>query len=207
MRSLYQKQFARFYDRLQARYAAAIEPRKRELFAGLSGGTVVEIGPGTGANLELLAGCERWIGIESNPHMHEPLARRARELELETEFVVGNAQRIELAAGVADYAVSTLVLCSVIDPARVLSEIRRILRPGGRFLFIEHVAAPAGGWLRRWQRLMYPVWCVIGDGCRTTCETGTAIRKAGFSTVVIEEFLAEAVPPWVRPHIAGYAVR
>ena len=110
---------------------------------------------------------------------------------------------------VADTVISTLVLCSVPDARQVLSEVRRILRPGGRYLFIEHVAAASGTLLRLVQRLLWPVWYLIGDGCHISRNTGQAIQAAGFASVRMEEFRLPSppAPPWVSPHVAGEAVR
>lgn len=204
---LYKRLFARYYDSVQEDYETYIAPRKRSMFASVSG-TVIEIGPGTGANLAYLPrGC-RWIGIEPNRYMHESLSRRAAQAGIEAEFRVGSAERIELPDEMADVAVSTLVLCSVRDPARTLAEIRRVLRPGGRFLFIEHVIGKSRG-LRIAQWFMRPAWYAFGDGCRTNRDIGRAIREAGFESASIEEFRAPSppLPAWVSPHIAGEALR
>jgi len=90
------------------------------------------------------------------------------------------------------------------DLGAALREIRRVLKPGGRFVFIEHVAAPAGSWRRRLQRWVRPVWRALGDGCHPDRETLQAIRAAGFARVEAEEFLAPV--GLVAPHIAGFAV-
>ena len=86
-----------------------------------------------------------------------------------------------------------------------LREIRRVLKPGGRFVFIEHVAAPEASWLRRVQRWLRGPWGVVADGCRPDRETEAAIRRAGFSRVEVERFRLRA--GLVAPHIAGVAVR
>jgi ubiquinone/menaquinone biosynthesis C-methylase UbiE len=204
---LYKKLFARYYDSVQESYEAYIAPRKRELFRRLSG-TVLEIGPGTGANLAYLPrGC-RWIGVEPNRYMHEKLRRRAREFGVDAEFRLGRAKRIEVADGSVDVAISTLVLCSVADMPRSLAEIRRVLKPGGRYLFIEHVVGRTRG-LRLAQWFMRPAWYAFGDGCRTNRDIGHAIRETGFAEVRIDEFLAPSppLPRWVAPHISGEAIR
>jgi len=204
---LYKQIFARYYDSVQENYERYIAPRKQKLFADVAG-TVVEIGPGTGANLAYLPrGC-RWIGIEPNSYMHERLRRRAEQAGIEAEFRVGSAERIEATDAMADVVVSTLVLCSVPDVARTLAEVRRVLKPGGRFLFIEHVVGRSRG-LRLAQWFMRPAWYAFGDGCRTNRDIGQAIREAGFDSAAIEEFHAPSppIPPWVSPHVAGEAVR
>ena len=104
-----------------------------------------------------------------------------------------------------DAVVSTLVLCSVSDPAAVLRGILRVLKPGGRFLFLEHVLAPPGTRLRRVQKALRPVWKLIADSCHLDRETGTTIEQAGFGQVRYEHFRLPLGP--VATQIAGCAVK
>lgn len=184
-------------------YERWIADRKRALFAGLSG-TVVEIGPGAGANFPYYTSAVRWLGVEPNRYAHPSLERAARGAGVPFELRHGDAERLPVDSETADAVVGTLVLCSVGDAHAALREIRRVLKPGGRYLFIEHVAAPAGTLRRRLQRWAKPVWRVIGDGCHPDRDTLQAIRAAGFAQVDAEEFLAPA--GLVAPHIAGVAV-
>jgi ubiquinone/menaquinone biosynthesis C-methylase UbiE len=180
--------------------------RKRDLLGDL-GGTVVEIGPGAGVNLPYYGGDVRWIGVEPNVHFHPRLRRKAQRLGLDAAVHGGVAERLPLPDASADAVVSTLVLCSVDDPAAALAEVRRVLKPGGRFVFIEHVAAPGGSLLRRVQRWVRPAWGALADGCRPDRETGRVIASAGFAEVQIERFDAAVPLPVVRPHIVGTARR
>lgn len=206
VRELRRRLFARFYDRVQAAYDEHMGARKEALFADLSG-TVVEIGPGTGANLPHLPRDLRWIGIEPNFHMHARLRQRAAAAGIVAECRLASAQDLGLDDASVDVVLSTLVLCSVPDPAAVLAEVRRVLRPAGRFVFIEHVAAPRGTLLRRLQRLVRPLWSFLADGCRPDRELGATIRAAGFRSLELEEFCV--VRHWplglVGPHVAGVA--
>ena len=176
--------------------------RKRALFADLSG-TVVEIGPGTGVNLPYFPSGIRWIGLEPNPHMHPFIHEEATQHGIEAEIRTASAEATGLPSASADAVISTLVLCSVDDLDAVLTEIRRILKPDGRFYFIEHVAAPAGSWLRTLQGAIKPLWKPLADGCRPDRNTGVAIESAGFSEVKYEAFRADV--PVVTPHIIGTA--
>src|SRR5512143_3688812 len=131
-------------------YERWMADRKRNLFGALRG-VVVEIGPGAGANLPYLRSDVRWIGIEPNPYARPYLERAAREAGVAHELREGDAERLPVEAASADAVIGTLVLCSVKDIGAALHEIQRVLKPGGRYVFIEHVAAPAGT-LRVFQR-------------------------------------------------------
>ncbi len=181
-------------------------PRKRGLLGPLRG-TVVEIGPGAGVNLPYYDPAVRWIGVEPNVHFHAGLREKAAALGLDADVRPGLAERLGLPEASADAVVSTLVLCSVGDLDAAFAEIRRVLRPEGRFVFIEHVAAPPGSGLRRVQRVARPLWGVVADGCRPDRETGRRIEAAGFADVQIERFDPAMPLPIVRPHIAGTARR
>ncbi len=200
----YQRLFAWGLSKGGAAHERLVAQRKRGLLEPLDG-TVLEIGPGTGANLAYYRGTVRLLGIEPNPHMHPYLRRQAERLGREIEIREGGAERLDLADASVDAVVSTLVLCSVRDQEAALAEVVRVLRPGGRFVFVEHVAAPRGTWRRRVQRAVRPVWGLLGDGCRPDRETWRTIEVAGFAQVVCDHFRLPV--PVVSPHIAGWAVK
>jgi SAM-dependent methyltransferase len=185
-------------------YEPKVADRKRALLAGLAG-TVLEIGPGTAPNLVYLAHDIHWIGIEPNPFMHPHIRKRAARLGVSVDLRSGRGERLEVETASVDAVISTLVLCSVADVAATLREIRRVLRPGGRFLFMEHVAAPPGTGLRRLQRLIRPLSRCLADGCCPDRETGQAIEAAGFSALRYDRFTLAL--PIVGPHIAGIATK
>ena len=186
------------------RYERLVADRKRALFADLRG-TVVEIGPGTGANFPFFPPGIRWIGIEPNPYMHPHLARAAEPTDLSIEIRRGTAERIGADDDSADAVVSTLVLCSVTDIAAVLDEIWRILKPGGRFCFIEHVADLPGSSGRLLQRMLRPIIRNLADGCHLDRETWRAIEEHGFTGVAYQHFRLPV--PIISPHIAGVATK
>ena len=188
--------------RLEGADDADYRRHKRALFADL-GGAIVEIGPGTGANLAYLPRDIALTAIEPSPAMRRYLEARAAELGRSLTLLDGTAERLPLPDASVDAVVGTLVLCSVADPAATLAEIRRILKPGGRFLFIEHVAAPRDSWLRRLQWLARPLYACCLDGCRTDRETWRTIEGAGFARVQLAHFRTH--PGVTAPHIVGVA--
>src|SRR5262245_51391187 len=191
--------------RINARYESNVARRKQVLFSGVQG-SVLEIGPGTGVNLVYLPVGIRWIGIEPNIYMHRYLRELGSKLGLSLDIRLGTAEQLPVPDNSMDAVVSTQVLSSVVQPGRVLQEIHRVLKPGGRFLFLEHVAAAPGTRLRRWQRLARPVSALLGDGCHPDRETWNDIDRAGFALIQLEHFeVSSAVLS--KPHIAGVAFK
>jgi ubiquinone/menaquinone biosynthesis C-methylase UbiE len=189
--------------RFNRRYEQFVAPYKQRLFAELRG-TVVELGPGTGVNLRYLdREGVRWVGVDPNPFMHPYLLREAERLGMEVDCRVGSAYVLPMEDASVDAVISTLVLCSIGDQQRVLREVLRVLKPGGRFVFIEHVAAPCGSRLRRVQRLVAPLWRPLVDGCNPCCETGAELKRAGFAVVEYEAMVAPL--PVVSSQIVGVA--
>lgn len=186
------------------RYERFMRSRKERLFAGLRG-TVLEIGPGIGANLPLLPTDIHYIAADPNVYTHARLRTAARERGIPMDLRPQRVEELAIADGSLDAVVSTLVLCSVADQARVVREVLRMLRPGGRLVFIEHIGAPRGTWLRAVQQAVRPVWRVLGDGCEPDRDTGRTLERAGFGSLDIECFRAPV--PVVSPHIAGVAVK
>ncbi|HMD87919.1 MAG TPA: class I SAM-dependent methyltransferase [Anaerolineaceae bacterium] len=189
-------------------YEQAVSRRKQTLIGSLQG-DILEIGPGAGPNLPFYAAGVHWLGVEPNPFMHAYLLKAIQQLGLSADRYrvdPGDARGIRLPAedSSMDAVVSTLVLCSVPDPDASLQEILRVLKPGGRFVFIEHVAAEKGTRLRTFQNLLQPVWSLVGGGCHPNRETWETISRAGFARVEIEHFEYPG-GGLVGPHIAGKA--
>ncbi len=199
--------------RLNAWFLAAIDSyvnrllhvKKSALFADLSG-TVVEIGPGVGANLTYLAGAHRVFGIEPNAQMRPVLERRAARRGVNLQILPVGAEATGLPEASVDFVVCTLVLCTVGEPHRVLEEVRRILKPGGKFLFVEHVEAPHGSMLRRLQRLLRRPWRYVFEGCCLDRDTASLIRAVGFSSCQIDQYRLKSPFVPVNEQIAGVAV-
>lgn len=180
--------------------------RKRDLFAGLPA-ELVEIGPGAGANFRYYPPGTRVIAFEPNRALHDRLRQAAERHGIELDLRAHGAEALDLPDASADAVVATLVLCTVPDPAKVLAEIRRVLRPGGRLLFIEHVAAPAGTALRTLQRIVRRPWRWVAEGCCVDRDTAATLAAAGFDSLRLEHFRLKGPLVPVAPHIAGEAVR
>jgi SAM-dependent methyltransferase len=179
--------------------------KQRRVFSGLPR-EVVEIGPGVGANLAYLpAGC-RLIAIEPNPYMHGGLLTRAarRGIDVEIRSVAGDA--IDLDDQSVDCVISSLLLCTVADPDRVVSEIRRILRPGGRYAFLEHVVAPEGSRLRGIQHAVRQPWAWVFEGCSCERDLAAVIGAAGFASVEIDQYRLRSPFVPANTQIAGTAI-
>ena len=185
------------------RYEQFAAPYKRRLFADLQG-VVIELGPGTGANLRYLDPRRvRWTGIDPNPFMRTYLFDEASRLGVAADLRIGGAYDLPVENESVDAVISTLVLCCIDDPQRALREVLRVLKPGGRLIFIEHVAAPEGSRLRRVQNWIVPLWSWLGDGCHPNRETGKELERAGFATVEYDAITAPL--PVVSPQIVGMA--
>jgi SAM-dependent methyltransferase len=185
------------------RHEQLLAERKRALLGGLRG-DVLEVGPGTGVNLAYLDPSVHWIAVEPNRFLRERAQAEAARLGVRADVLAGTAERLPLPAASVDAVISTLVLCSVADQSATLREIRRVLRRGGCFVFVEHVGAREGTGLRRAQRLVKPVWRAVLDGCEPDRDTAAAIERAGFVGLTLERFETGV---WLAgPHIAGSAV-
>jgi ubiquinone/menaquinone biosynthesis C-methylase UbiE len=167
-------------------------------------GDVLEVGAGDGANLPLYPADARLTLLEPNPYLFDYLDETVRRRGLMARLVQAEAESMPFPNSSFDVVVAVHVLCSVRDQPRALAEIRRVLRPGGEFLFLEHVSAPPGTPTFVAQRLANPVWRRIGDGCHLTRRTGDAIRTAGFRRVTVERYRVGALPI-TAPHIVGWA--
>jgi ubiquinone/menaquinone biosynthesis C-methylase UbiE len=198
--------FAFLLRRINSKYERLMAERKRSLLIDLRR-TVLEVGPGAGVNLRHYDPSVHWIGIEPNPYMRAYLEKEAERCGLQVNLRTGNAEQLDVADQSMDAVVCTLVLCSVRDVRRVRKEIRRVLKPGARFVFIEHVAALRGTRLRRLQDWFRPLLVHFAVGCHPNGETWTIIEGAGFSKMALHHFRAPTLLPILSPHIVGVATR
>lgn len=172
-------------------------------------GQVLELGCGTGNNLQYYpAHILSLILVEPNLHMHATLKQNLSTLSFnQVEIRQDQAESITIPDKSIDTIVCTLVLCSVKKVDQALAEMHRILKPQGKLIFIEHVAAITNPQRHLWQKRLSWLWKLVSDGCHVTRQTEEAIQQAGFKIIEIERQSMRGVPPIVRPSIRGIAIR
>lgn len=194
--------FAALYDTISRPTERGAIGRERARLIRPLTGRVLEIGIGTGTNLPHYAAGAQVVGIEPDPYM----LRRARNRlagigSTHIALQQAEAEALPFADGCFDHVVSTLVLCTVRDPMRALSEMRRVLRPGGMLHFVEHVRAD--GAAGRLQDFVRPLWKYFGAGCTVNRRTGELLEPSGFRIERLSTMRMEAL----IPVIAGSARR
>jgi ubiquinone/menaquinone biosynthesis C-methylase UbiE len=197
---------ARLYDRaLAGAERRALNAWRRELLQDVSG-TVLEIGAGTGANLDVYGpSVSQLLLVEPDEAMRTRLAARASTDRSRNVVLAASASRLPLADSSVDAAVSTLVLCSVRQLDSALTEVHRVLKPGGRLHLIEHVAAEPGSVLRRAQGLVAPAWSRLAGGCSVVRPTRDLLAAAGFDVTDVRDDALPVPIPLVRPAVRGSA--
>lgn len=181
-----------------------VRDRKRTILVGLDE-PVLELGPGVGANFRYLPRGTHVIAVEPNPHMHAGLRRAAARHGIRLELRPVSGERIDVPDGAAGSVVSSLVLCSVTDPEAVLGEVRRVLRPGGRYAFLEHVAAPEGTLTRRVQQAIATPWAWAFEGCSCQRDLAPLLESAGFADLeMVRTMLRSPFVP-ANPMVSGVA--
>ncbi|XP_026204921.1 methyltransferase-like protein 7A [Anabas testudineus] len=198
-------------------YNDKMHDTKRDLFRNVGkfatpGGTLhlLEIGCGSGANFSFYPyGCTV-ICSDPNPHFEKYLRRSMdanKHLTYEGFVVASGEDMKEIKDESVDVVVCTLVLCSVRDVQRVLKEVRRILKTGGGFYFLEHVVSDPSSWTYFFQCVLEPLWYYLADGCMITRATWEDLEAAGFCELHLKHIEAPEVTAVLRPHIMGYAIK
>lgn len=196
-----------FYDRFMARTEAACLADWRRDLLRHTHGKVLEIGAGTGATIEHYPGqVSRLVLSEPDRHMRRILQHKADQVVTDRiRITADTAERISAPDEAYDCVVASLVCCSVSDLRAALWEMRRVLKPGGRLVFLEHVAAAEGSSRRRWQNRINPLWRRLMGNCHLNRETEEAIVGAGFAIRQIDRESMRKALPIVRPTIRGIA--
>ena len=205
--SLYGRLFAAGYDKFMAGPEKAVLRDHRKALLGRVAGRVIEVGGGTGANLPFYGGAvEELMITEPEEPMARRLERKLTDYSLPAQVVRASAEELPFEDHSFDFAVSTLVLCTVDDPARALGELHRLLKPGAQLLFVEHVRADEPR-LARWQDRLHGLQVRVGHGCHCNRRTLESIERAGFQVAEVAHDRLRKAPPIVRPLIVGAADR
>lgn len=201
------KWFAAIYDRMLASQEKKfLDALRAEMLSDVAG-DVLEVGAGTGANFRHYKSGARVIATEPDPYMLERARKRAEGVAASIELRQTAAEKLPFADASFDFVIDTLVLCSVRDPAKVLAEIKRVLKPGGELRLYEHVRYenPIGALS---QDIISPAWQRFGAGCHPNRRTEDSLRAAGFelSNVTVRKD-SPPLPPMIftRPHLQAVA--
>ncbi|NXP52025.1 MET7A protein, partial [Heliornis fulica] len=204
-------------EKISAMHEKKAKKQKQELFRNLpdfaspSGELrLLEIGTGCGANFQFYPpGCKVTC-TDINPNFQQSLSRNMKKnqhIHYE-QFLIAAAEDLrQVPSGSVDAVVCTLVLCSVRSVNDTLKEVLRVLRPGGAFYFLEHVAADHSSWKYFWQQICFPTWKLIFAGCCLTREIWKNLEQANFSELSLQHTSIRL--PWtpIQPHIIGFAVK
>ncbi|KAM3877859.1 thiol S-methyltransferase TMT1A-like [Diretmus argenteus] len=213
---IYKRFFPLCLEKLLQSYHKKTKEKKKDLFSSLAEFTrpgkqlsILEIGCGNGANFTFYpSGC-KVICTDPNPHFQKYLQNSMAENDHLTfeKFIIASGEDLGLIEDDSvDVVVSTLVLCSVSNVKQTLQEARRILRPGGAFYFMEHVAADPSTWIYFFQHVLQPLWYFFGDGCDLNRETWKDLEAAGFSELKLRHIEAPVIT-LLKPHVIGYAIK
>jgi ubiquinone/menaquinone biosynthesis C-methylase UbiE len=159
-------------------------------------GLVLEIGVGSGLNLSLYGpAVRRVVGLDPSTGLLHMARKRFGQALVSISLVRASAQSIPFADATFDVIVMTWTLCSIPNPIAALTEMRRVLRPGGRLFFVEHGLSPEVR-TARWQHRLTPYWKRISGGCRLDRKTDDLIRAAGLQVDAIETGYMKGPRPW-----------
>jgi ubiquinone/menaquinone biosynthesis C-methylase UbiE len=203
----YGRLFAACYDAFVAGAERAGLAERRQALLSQAHGATLELGAGTGVNIEHYPPAVTELVLsEPDEHMGKNLRRRLAASGRTAEVVAAPAERLPFEDQHFDTVVGTLVLCTIPDPAGALAEAARVLKPGGRFLFLEHVRAESPR-LARWQDRLHGPWYYFGAGCNCNRPTLHTIEASLLQVETAEHAEMPKAPPIVRPMIFGAAIR
>jgi SAM-dependent methyltransferase len=199
--------FAAIYDKfMAATEEAGLADARRGLLANARGATL-ELGAGTGGNLQHYPeAVTELVLTEPSEHMAKRLRAKTSASGRDAQVILAPAERLPFEDEHFDTVVGTLMLCTADDPAAVLGEVRRVLRPGGQLLFLEHVRSDEPK-LARWQDRLEKPWGYLGAGCHPNRPTLATIEASGLTVEGVEHGRLPKAPPIVRPMISGRATR
>jgi ubiquinone/menaquinone biosynthesis C-methylase UbiE len=202
--SLRERIFAAVYDPLSVRAEKTFGAELKRALLADARGRVLEIGVGTGLSFVHYPPVDELVGVDPSEPMLRRARRRASDLGREVTLVEAPAEALPFENESFDTVVSLAVLCTVDDQPRAMREVRRVLRPGGRFVFLEHVRS-SDPKLARWQDRLERPWGWIAGGCHPNRRTLEAIEGAGFEVIELKREDLPDIPRLVRPNVLGSA--
>lgn len=187
------------------RSSVILEERRR--WIPRAEGDVLELGVGSGLNLAFYDPdrVRRVVAIDPSAPLLDAARGRARAAKVPVEIVAASAEHLPFDEATFDTVVATYTLCSVDSPRDALREVRRVLRPGGRLVFVEHGAAPDAG-ARRWQGRITPVWRHVSGNCHLDRDVRRELVEAGFDVRELDARYGDEGPRWLSFTSAGVAV-
>ncbi|XP_077984892.1 thiol S-methyltransferase TMT1A-like [Glandiceps talaboti] len=174
--------------------------------------TILEVGAGGGANFEFYPRGTKVVAVDPNERYKKYLVnsvKQFRHVRLDQFIAAEGEDMSAIADNSFDVVVSTLVMCSVKEPKAYVDEIKRVLKPGGKFYYMEHVCATKNSWTHLMQRMLNPVFKFCTDGCQLTKQTWKYIDEAGFSKLEYSLMFAplRRTTQVIRPHMIGHAIK
>ena len=178
----------------------------RERVAARAHGVVLEVGIGSGVNLPFYtSSAARVVVIDPSPELLRMAGSRTKQSGCSVQLLCGSAEALPLESASVDTVVTTCTLCTIPDPRAALAEMRRVLKPGGALLFVEHGRAPDPG-VARWQDRLTPVWKHLAGGCHLNREPDRLVRDAGLRIDALETGYAPG-PRWMTFCYEGRAIK
>lgn len=205
-RATWGRVFAASYDRFLAGAEAGKLGRLRAGVVGDATGVVLDIGAGTGVNLQHLSADAQVIMAEPDPHMTSRLAQRAAVLGRDVDLILAPGEQLPLEDDSVDHVLCTLVLCTVNDPAATLAEAHRVLRPGGTLHLLEHVRSDVERTAKIQDRFRAP-WSALACGCQANRQTEALLAPAGFTDIDLEHLTLSGCGPMLSSMIVGRATK
>ena len=175
----------------------------RQQTIGAARGHVLEIGVGSGMNLPVYGSAvDRVCGIDPSPELLDRARERVAAARVPVSLARAAAEQLPFRDAAFDTLVMTWTLCSIPNPSAALNEMRRVLKPGGRLLFVEHGLAPEPA-IIRWQHRLTPCWRRIGGGCHLDRKMDDLIRNAGFRVDALETGYMKGPKPWTFMYVGS----
>ena len=191
-----------FYDTMVLPRLLDLVMRNKQLMGyrhqtiGAARGHVLEIGVGSGLNLPIYGSAvDQVCGIDPSPELLNHASERLPSARVPVLLVRASAEQLPFSEAAFDSLVMTWTLCSIPDPSAALNEMRRVLKPGGRLVFVEHGLSPEPR-ITRWQRRLTPYWKRIGGGCHLDRKMDDLMRAAGFRVDALETGYMKGPKPW-----------